>query len=410
MYCNKCGNQIEQNQKFCSKCGSEIELPQIDNKKLKLINIFRIFDILLYSGLFVYLMKAYIDLLFNQGNYAYANIIFVAPFVMVALLYVGLIILLNAIGGKNFVVGNIKATSIMQIIPSAIMTLGAFNMQFIYGAKSIFYIIVLIVAALSLIFSIYKLTLLKGVIRKSSKKRNTAFIIGYFFIVGLILISMIVIAFMTADCNKHYKLDEKQLKEQLKQYTYVAEEEVEHTATGFECRNKDIETYIYFYDKYNNKINLTISDLDEGRLDISEAQHVVDKIQFVNNVLKNQKLKLVYEDEGYHYYDTDIEFDDDVLENAFNSSFGIYQHKSDNILLHSYDINDTNYLLNISLYDKIGTIYDKEEVMQHLDSFVSFLCETIGSEHINKIEVRIGNENLKFKEYSLNEVIWENEN
>ena len=25
MYCNKCGNQIEQNQKFCSKCGNVIE-------------------------------------------------------------------------------------------------------------------------------------------------------------------------------------------------------------------------------------------------------------------------------------------------------------------------------------------------------------------------------------------------
>lgn len=296
MKCQVCGKENEITNVFCTNCGSSLN-KDLNKKIFKKINFLRIISSLGYLALLIYFIIFYIkDVLFDASS-AMAMAFLIGPMILTIIIYLAMIVFLNLIYFNKNIVSNIKVASIMEIIPCAFLLVEEFSNN----------ILIILGLLIFLACPILKLILLKKVsnfnveekVRQKNKKCIITFIVSCFCLTGLLY--FISLFSSTGTCNKHYDLNDKQINEELKSYTYIGEEVVEESPTGFECRNEDKETYISFKDKYNNDVRLTISDHNKGKVNRYRAIPTIADVQFVNNILKNKKIQIVYNEKIKDY-------------------------------------------------------------------------------------------------------------
>lgn len=408
MKCQICGKENEPTNAFCTNCGSSLNQEQ-NKKALKIINILRVVSSIIYIVFLAICIYAYLDAI-NSSDTTVAGAILIGPVILIAVIYLSIIIFLNLVYFRKNIISNIRTASMMEAIPCGLFLLTQFQtlmfLQGFYWTYFLMFVIPLIV----LIFPILKLVLLKKLpnisIDERVMKNNKKYIVG--FIISCFCISIILFfasVFVANDaCNRHYELNDKQLKQELKSYTYISEQIVEDYPTGFECRDEDLETYISFKDKYNNDVRLTISDHHKGKVYKNGAMKVVADVQFVNNILKNEKINIVYNEEKKEY---EFLINDPILSQYFDVRVFLSYKEQDNIHVYEFDLKNINYKVRITLDQKYKISVDKDYVMPYIESFVHNVYAIVGQEKISKFELWLNDDpDLEISSYNQNNIIW----
>lgn len=301
---------------------------------------------------------------------------------------------------------NIKASSIIEIVSSSIIALIFLD----YIFESLMDSLIVLIALIVLAFAIVKLCLLKKVVNYNLEdkvvKNNRKSIIIFVVICVCITGFMYFVSLFTSSssCNKHYDLDVEQINKEVKSYTYLGEEIIEDSPIGFECRSEDKETYISFKDKYNNDIRYTISDHSKGKISVNDAMSTIADVQFANNILKNEKISIVYDEE---FNDYEFIVTDSMLAQYFEIRFSIIYKEPDNVRLYQFDLNDINYKVGVTLDQKYETSIDKTYMMPYIEMLVHSIYRNVGEEKIDKFELWLNDDpNLKISSYSSNNIIW----
>lgn len=423
MFCKNCGKSLNQRELFCSNCGKKNEnvatntfctsscnsLIQKSNEKiLKKVNILRIFSSLGYLALLAYFIFFYITDVLLDASVAMAFI--VGPIILAIITYLAIIVFLNLIYFNRNIVSNIRAVSIMEIIPDALFLLEQIPMLLMKQSTYLTNILMILGSLILLIFPILKLVLLKKVsnfnveekVKKNNRKYIISFIVLCFCLTGMVY--FISLFTSSSSCNKHYDLDVEQINKEVKSYTYLGEEIFEDSPIGFECRSEYKETYISFKDKYNNDIKYSITDDSKGKISVNDAMSTIADVQFANNILKNEKISIVY-DEAWNEYEFVVT--DSMLAQYFETRVSITYKEPNNVHLYQFDLNDINYKVSVTLDQKYETSIDKTYIMPYIEMFVHGIYKNVGSEKIDNFELWLNDEpNLKISSYSSNKIIW----
>lgn len=404
MQCKICKKENEATNTFCTGCGSSLN--QEDNKKIfKKINILRIISSLVYLAFIVGGIYLYFDVI-NDSSSSFAGALILGPMVLICLVVLAIVICLNLTYFTKNIKNNIKASSIIEIVSSSIIALIFLD----YIFESLMDSLIVLIALIVLAFAIIKLCLLKKVVNynledkvvKNNRKSIIIFVVVCVCITGFMYFVSLFTS--SSSCNKHYDLDVEQINKEVKSYTYLGEEIIEDSPIGFECRSEDKETYISFKDKYNNDIRYTISDHSKGKISINDAMSTIADVQFANNILKNEKISIVYDEE---FNDYEFIVTDSMLAQYFEIRFSIIYKEPDNVRLYQFDLNDINYKVGVTLDQKYETSIDKTYMMPYIEMLVHSIYRNVGEEKIDKFELWLNDDpNLKISSYSSNNIIW----
>jgi len=399
MICNKCKNQVDVSEKNCGKCGNLIinninELSEdnqlVNYKKIKKLNLVScIAYLLLTVCLFIFLVY----MAFSESYYAL--IIIFGALIFGGMFYSFNLVLLNF---KNIKLINIIEQKNINGLENWLT--GFFLLNFIFAFVvskdfNIFFILIALICLILFIVSIIKSKLIKK-IHHSEREKNTY--IKYNLVFGTILAVLIFIPLVTPlnGCNKKYKLDDNELKSELKDYKILSEKMIDYNATGsLTCRSTDTQTIVGFYDKYNNYIKVEVLDSNKGGIRKDLTMSSISDVQFVNNILVNKYLKVEVDNENV--WSTTLHLDDNYLASLFDYYIFLSDNET-NVPLYKYDIKESEYKLNFSLHKKDDSSVSIYEVKEYLENYFNELFDIVGSDHLEKISVRVdeGNYELKF--------------
>ena len=409
MKCEMCGKENQANDNYCGYCGSNLN--ENSNKKIfKKINVFRIISSILYISLLGFLFYLYVKTMTFNANAAVVIAFFLEPFILAAIAYSSVIIFYNLIYFNKNIISNIKTVSIMEFKPcifTLIYLLILLNEQNSY----LKIILTLLITIVLLISPISKLILLKKVsnynleekIQKKNQKYKKNFIITSICV--LIVLYFISLSKSSDFCEQNYDLDKNQLNKELKSYTFIDENTYTTGAQGLNCRTKFKETYISFKDKYNNEVRLTIDDSDMGKINNDSHVFEVAKVQFVNNILKGEKLKIVYYEHEKEYQ---IQINEPNLISYFDVYINLNYKKPSSVHLYEFDLNNIPYKVKITIEQKDETTIDKDFIMPYIEEVVHNIYDNVGEDNIESFIIEFNREeDIKISNYTKNKITWE---